>query len=105
MDDPVYQGQRLKYYRRGKQYIADHYAYSIEGIIACYNDRYWFDNANTNTSKTSNDHRILPISKALNASAWPKLQSCNEDEDDKTILKVQPQSIPTLAKRFIACAI
>ena len=56
VDDPVYQGQRLKYYRRGKQYIADHYAYSIERIIACYNDRYWFDDANTNTSKTSNDH-------------------------------------------------
>ena len=69
VDDPVYQGQSLKYYRRGKQYIADHCAYLIERISACNNDRYWFDDANTNTSKTSNDHLILPICKALNASA------------------------------------
>ena len=85
VDDPVYQGQRLKYYRRGKQYIADHCAYLIERIIACYNDRYWFNDANTNTSKTSNDRLILPICKVLNAFVWPNLQNCNEDE---TILNV-----------------
>ena len=101
MDDPVYQGQRLKYYRRGKQYIADHCAYLIERIIACYNDRYWFDDANTNTSKTSNDHLILPICKALNASALPKLQNCNEDENDETILKVQLKSVSQIYEQLV----
>ena len=55
MDDPVYQGQRLKYYRRGKQYIACHCADLLVRIIACYYDRYWFDDTNTNTSK----HRTI----------------------------------------------
>ena len=38
--EPMYQGQRLKYYRRGKQYIADHCVYLVESIINCYNERY-----------------------------------------------------------------
>ena len=101
MDDPVYQGQRLKYYRRGKQYIADHYAYLIERIIACYNDRYWFDNANTNTSKTSNDHLILPIFNALNASAWPKFQDCNKYENDETILKIKLKSVSQIYCKYM----
>ena len=101
VDDHVYQGQRLKYYRRGKQYIADHCAYLIERIIACYNDRYWFDDdANINTSKTSNDHLMLSICKALNASAWPKLQNCNDDEDDEAILKVQLKSVLQIYEQF-----
>ena len=70
----------------------------IERIIACYNDRYWFDDANTYTSKTSNDHLILPIYKAKNASPWPKLQNCNEDENDETILKVQLKSVSQIYK-------
>ena len=36
--EPMYQGQRLKYYRRGKQYIADYCVYLVESIINCYNE-------------------------------------------------------------------
>ena len=92
--------QRLKYYRRVEQYIADHSVYLIESIIAGHNDRYWFDDANNNTSKTSNDHLILPIFKELNASAWQKLQNCYEDEDDETTLKVQLKSLSQIYEQF-----
>ena len=80
----------------------------IERIIACYNDRYWFDqgvfpwfdDANTNTSKTSRDHLIFAICKVLNAYTWPKLQNCNEDENDETILKVQLESVSQMYEQF-----
>ena len=77
------------------------YAYLIECTIACYNDRHWFEDANTNTSKTSNDHLILPICKSLNASAWSKLQNCNEDENNETILKFQLKSVSQINEQLV----
>ena len=94
--EPLYHGQRLKYYRRGKQYIADNCVYLLECIIQCYEQRYWFDE-NTEKNNSSNDHLIFPICKIINAAAWPKLQ--NEDDDENT-LSIQLKSISCVYEQF-----
>ena len=55
---------------------------------------------NTSTSKTSNNQLILPICKALSASTWPKFQNFNEDDKEKTILKVQLKSVSQIYEEF-----
>ena len=103
--DPVYQGQRLKYYGRGKQYIADNCAYLVQCILDCYDERYWFDDddAEEMDGFTTNDHLIFSICKVLNASAWPKLP--NDDSDDEEILKIQLESVSRVHQQFSAMKI
>ena len=96
--EPSYQGQRLKYYSRNKQYVADNCVYMLERIIKCYNDRYWFDN-NAESNSTSNDHLIFPICKIINAAAWPKLPN-NDDDNDENLLKVQLESVSRVYEQF-----
>ena len=102
--EPMYQGQRLKYYRRGKQYIADHCVYLVESIINCYNERYWFDNDEEEKTNgddvTTNDHLVFHICKVLNASTWPKLP--NDDSNDDNILRTQLQSVSRVYAQFSA---
>ena len=96
--EPLYQGQRLKYYQRGKQYIHDNCVYMLERIIQCYNERYWFEEETENDSST-NDHLIFPICKIINAAAWPKLPN-DDDENDETILDLQVKSVSRVFQQF-----
>ena len=102
--EPMYQGQRLKYNRRGKQYIADHCVYLVESIINCYNERYWFDEEEEEKTNgddvTTNDHLVFHICKVLNASTWPKLP--NDDSNDDNILRTQLQSVSRVYAQFSA---
>ena len=94
----LYHGQKLKYYRRAKQYIADHCCFLVESIIQCYEDRYWFDADNESADGTTNNHLIFHICKVLNSIAWPLLP--NDDEHDEDILKVQIKSISKVYEQF-----
>ena len=38
--EPSYQGQKLKYYTREKQYLRNHIVYMVRSILLCYEDRY-----------------------------------------------------------------
>jgi hypothetical protein len=98
--EPMYQGQRLTYYARQKQYIADHCVCLVEAIIKCYDDRYWFDGNDGEKSSTTNDHLIFDICKVLNSSAWPKLPI--DDSDDENILKIQMESVTNVYQQFSA---
>ena len=96
--EPLYQGQRLKYYRRGKQYIADNCVNLLERIIRCYNERCWF-NENAENDSSTNDHLIFPICKIINAAAWPKLPTDDDDNDEK-ILHLQLKSFSRVFHQF-----
>ena len=97
---PKYQGQRLNYYSRAKQYIVDHCVYLIKSIIKCYDERYWFDDDETatNGNGTTNDHLVSHICKILNYAVWPTLLKNTDDDEGK--LRVQLKSVEAVFKHF-----
>ena len=94
----LYHGQKLKYYRRAKQYIADHCCFLVESIIQSYEGRYWFDADNESADGTTNNHLIFHICKVLNSITWPLLP--NDNKYDEDILKVQIKSISKVYEQF-----
>ena len=99
--EPTYQGQRINYYGRGKQYIADHCVFLVESIIKCYDDRYWFDDDDENMADgTTNDHLAFHICKVLNCTVWPTLPM--KDGDDEKHLSMQLKSVAAVYSQFSA---
>ena len=101
--EPLYQGQRIKYYTRAKRFIGDHCCFLVESIIKCYEDRYYFEDDIENANGTTNDHLIFHICKVLNSTAWPTLP--NNDDNDEDILRIQLNSVSNVYDQFSAMKI
>ena len=98
--EPSYQGQKLKYYTREKQYLRNHGVHMVWSILSCYEERYSnvYSKIGDNNVISDGDKVLFDVCKVLNSAVWPLLTK-DESEDDQ-ILSVQFAAINNLFERF-----
>ena len=97
--EPVYQGQKLKYYSREIQFLKNHGAKIIKSILSCYAERYCNFHSETSTDNPiSDDDTVLSdVCRVLNTTVWPQLNDYKKDEE---VLSVQLTAINSNFERF-----
>ena len=98
--EPSYQGQKLKYHTREKQYLRSHRVHMVWSILLCYEERYSdvYSKTGDNNAISNSDKVLLDVCQVLNSAVWPSLTK-DESEDDQ-ILSVQFAAINNLFERF-----
>ena len=98
--EPSYQGQKMKYYTREKQYLGNHRVHMVRSILSCYEERYSnvYSKAGDNNVVSDGDKVLFDVCQVLNSAVWPSLTK-DESEDDQ-ILSVQFAAINNLFERF-----
>ena len=98
---PIYQGQKVKYYLREKQFLENNAAEVVQSILACYEERYnrvCVESGNDTDLTSDGDAVLFDICCILNSNVWPSL-SKDEADDDK-ILSLQIDAITYVYERF-----
>ena len=73
--EPVYQGQKLKYYSREIQFLNNHGAQIIKSILSCYTRRYCNLYSEFAIDNPISDGNIVlfDVCHVLNTTLWPQL--------------------------------
>ena len=85
--EPVYQGQKLKYYSREIQFLKNHGEEIIKSILSCYAERYCnlYSETTTDNPISDGDTVVCDVCHVLNTTVWPQLNDSNMDK----VLSVQ----------------
>ena len=105
--EPVFQGQKLKYYLREKQYIKDHSAHILEQIISCIEERYckvcsddFYERYDSKyDTPDEGDGVLFDVCCMLNSKVWTNMQGSNDDTDEQLLHK-QLESLSNIYDRF-----
>ena len=97
--EPVYQGQKLKYYSREIQYRKNHRAEIIKYILSWYAERYCnlYSETTTDNPISDGDTVLFDVRRVLNTTVWPQLNDSNKDEE---VLSVEFTAINSIFERF-----
>ena len=78
--EPVYQGQKLKYYSKEIQRLKNHGAGIIKSILSCYSERYCnlYSQTTTDNPISDGDTVIFDVCRVLNTTAWLQLNDSNK---------------------------
>ena len=81
--EPVYQGQKLKYYSREIQFLKNHRAEIIKSFLSCYAERNCnlYSETTTDNPISDGDTVLFDPCCVLNTTAWP------QSNDSKTRMK------------------
>ena len=74
-EKPSYQGQKLKYYTREKQYFRNHRVHIVRSILSCYEERYSdvYSETGNNNAVSNGDKVLFDVSQVFNSAVWPSL--------------------------------
>ena len=97
--EPVYEGQKLKYYSREIQFLKNHGAEIIKSIVSYYAKRYCHVYSETTTANpiSDSDTVLFDVCCVLNTTVWPQLNDFDKDEE---VLSVQFTAINSIFERF-----
>ena len=82
-EEPVYQGQKLKYYSREIQFYRNHGAEIIKSFLSCYGKRYCnlYSETITDSPISDGDTVIFDVYCILNTTTWPQLNDSNKHQE------------------------
>ena len=101
-NEPMYQGQKVKYYSVQKRYLEDHAVHIIEKIIGCFEQRYGNlfgeeESHNVNVNSDEGDRILFDVTCLLNCNVWCKP---GEDADEDDLYEKQLASLKNIFHRY-----